>query len=68
MRRQVCCCGSAAVFLAGWIAAIVVQGQEQTKNGRGLVHGRSPPGRPTVAASGRSLSVLMSTSIRTSLT
>ena len=37
MRRQYMLRGSAAVFLAGWIAAIVVQGQEQTKNGRGLV-------------------------------
>ena len=37
MRRQYVLRGSAAVFLAGWFAAIVAQGQEQTKDGRGLV-------------------------------
>ncbi len=37
MPRQCVLRGSAAIFLAAWIAAFLVRGQEQTKDSRGLV-------------------------------
>jgi uncharacterized caspase-like protein len=44
MQRQRLLRGSAAVFLAAWIAAIVVQGQEQAEDGRGLVRPHASAG------------------------